>query len=284
MTLTQQNDPSTGESADAAVHELSRCDDPAGSERGDGFITRALHVLDTFGGLGTVYGVSELARRSGLPKSTTYRIVTQLLHGGYVRRVGSGYALSHHMFTLANHHQPGDARRGPRAIAAPHLGGLFMQTGLAVSFGILRGTEVVYVGQVQGPQTPVLPMTLGGRLPASTTALGKAILAFDERDRVRSVLSAPLPRLTRNSISAPGLLLEQLRATRERGIAFDRQESLLGFSCIAAPIIVPGEPVTAVSLCGPSLQLEAPILLRKLADTAAAIASDLARGVTARAS
>lgn len=261
-----------------AAPEMEPCE--IADERHSGVVSRALRVLDTFGGVGTVFGVSELARRAALPKSTTFRIVTELVDSGYVRRVGSGYALSHHMFTLSNRHTPDEARRAPRTIAAPHLGGLFLQTGFAVSFGILRGTEVVYVGQVQGPRTPVLPAVLGERLPASATALGKAILGYGTKEQLRTVLDSELPRLTRNSITSPKRLLSEFKTAHESRLAFDHQEARLGLSCVAAPILVPGQPATGVSVCGPTGQIDLEAVGRLVQQTAIAIAVDLVRNAT----
>lgn len=274
MTLANADQPTDRPTLHAVeTTPTEACDDA----KANGVISRALRVLDSFGGIGTVYGVSELSRRCGLPKSTTFRMVTQLVESGYVRREGSRYALSHHMFTLSNRHDPEFTRSAPREIAAPHLGGLFLQTGFAVNFGILRDSEVVIVSQLQGPRMPVLPASLGGRMPASTTALGKAMLAFSNRTRLREVLEAELPRLTRNSITTPGRLLDHLKAVHAAGVAFDHQESALGVVCVAAPVIVPGKPTTAISVCGPSAQLDVQTTARLVQQTAQTIAQDLAR-------
>lgn len=276
MTLANAEQPTDRRTLHAVETALKNeaCD--GDDAKATGVISRALRVLDSFGGIGTVYGVSELSRRCELPKSTTFRMVTQLVESGYVRREGSRYALSHHMFTLSNRHDE-VTRSAPREIAAPHLGGLFLQTGFAVNFGILRDSEVVIVSQLRGPRMPVLPATVGERMPASTTALGKAILAFSTRARLREALEAELPRLTHNSITTAGRLLDHLKAVHTAGVAFDHQESALGVVCVAAPVVVPGKPTTAISVCGPSAHLDMQTTARLVQQTAQIIAHDLAR-------
>lgn len=58
-------------------------------------------------------------------------------------------------------------------------------------------------------------------------------------------------RQTRFSITGAQQLAVELAKTRERGVAFDREESLLGIGCVAAAIGLPGQPLAAVSVCGP---------------------------------
>lgn len=241
----------------------------------DSVVGRALRVLNEIGSPGTVCGVSELARRARLPKSTVYRIVSELVEAGYVRRVGAKYALSHHMFPISSRSSSEAGRNTLRAIAAPHLGALFLQTGLAVNLGILLGSDVVYMSQLQGPRTPLLPAGPGGRMPASATALGKALLAFTDREQLRSVLASPLPALTRKSITTPGRLLEELKAARTTGLSYDHQEASIGLTCIGAAVIVPGQPTVAVSVSGPARQLDLGAVALQLRRTVTAITYDL---------
>lgn len=263
--------PSAAEN-DHGVADLLAPDDA----RGLGVIARALLVLDSFGGRGTVYGISELARRCGLPKSTTFRMVNRLVESGYVRRHRDGFSLSHHMFKLSNKFDP-DEHEAPTSVIAPHLGGLFLKTGFAVNFAILSDTDVIYLSQIQGPRVPRLPVGIGGSMPATATALGKAMLAFSTRADLRRAVERELPRLTRNTITNPRHLLDQLKTIREQGVAFDHQEAALGLVCVAAPVVVPGRTVTAVSVCGPSAQLDLTATAKLVRQTVDDITDELLR-------
>ena len=92
-----------------------------------------------------------------------------------------------------------------------------------------------------------MPTRVGGRQPAHCTAVGKAMLAYGDRSDAVD-LSA---RRTKFSISTPAQLAAELGKVRSHGVAFDREESLAGFGCVAAPIGNSGDAVAAVSVCGP---------------------------------
>lgn len=178
------------------------------------------------------------------------------------------------MLTLSSQYDPA-VREAPNSIAAPHLGGLFLKTGFAVNLATLSGIEVVYLSQIQGPRVPRLPVGIGGRMPAHTTALGKATLAFSTREQLQQVLEHDLPRRTRNSVSSPGMLLAQLKAARAEGVAYDHQECELGLVCVAAPIVVPGRMPLAVSVSGPSAQVDLSAAAKLVQQTARDITAEL---------
>jgi DNA-binding IclR family transcriptional regulator len=88
---------------------------------------------------------------------------------------------------------------------------------------------------------------VGARQPAHCTAVGKAILAYSDEEAELDLRV----RKTKYSISSSAQLAVELAKVRAHGVAFEREESLLGFGCVAAPIGGPGEAVAAVSVCGP---------------------------------
>jgi DNA-binding IclR family transcriptional regulator len=134
--------------------------------------------------------------------------------------------------------------------AIPKLHELHAATGLVVHLAVLEGPDVVYMEKVGNRMTAAIPSRVGGRQLAHCTALGKAMLAF--ADEGGTALDADLlPRQTKYSISTPAQLRNELLKVRSRGIAFDREESLPGFGCVAAPIGDLGEAVAAISVCGP---------------------------------
>jgi DNA-binding IclR family transcriptional regulator len=87
--------------------------------------------------------------------------------------------------------------------------------------------------------------------------VGKALLAYAEPDVVGGVLSRPLRRLTGHSITDPAKLAEELAEIRRAGLAYDREEAALGVGCIAAPVLVRGKAVAALSLTLPAERIGA---------------------------
>ncbi|MFW5470233.1 IclR family transcriptional regulator [Knoellia sp. CPCC 206435] len=214
-------------------------------------VGKALELLAAFRGTIPELGVSELARRAGMPKSTAFRLLADLEHAGFVARSGAKYRLGLSLFELGS--RVGFCRpNGLRDVAIHDLSSLHVQTGLTAHLAILEGTDVVYVEKVHAANWPRVVTVPGARMPASCTGLGKAILAFSDGATVRAVVESGLPRRTRNSITEPGRFVRELRRVREAGVAYDREEGTLGLSCVAAPILVGGGAVAAISASGPT--------------------------------
>jgi DNA-binding IclR family transcriptional regulator len=214
-------------------------------------VTKALTLLDAFRRIGPVAGVSDLARATGLPKSTAFRLLNQLAASGFLNRDGTDYRLDQHVFELGNcvpMCTPGDLR----SIAGPFLSDLFASSRTVVHLAVLDGTDVLYVDKIQGNTAVKVPTVVGGRIPASCSALGKAILPFGHKKVIEQILEEGLRRRTRHSIAAPGLFLAELQQVRRHGVAFDREESALGLTCVAAPIIWAGHAIAAISTSGPT--------------------------------
>jgi len=218
---------------------------------GKGHITsagKALRLLTAFRQITPPVGVSELARISGLPKSTAFRFLADLEQVGFVERDGSDYRLGIPLFELGNR-VPVCRPNGLRDTAMHELSQLHSRTGLSVHLGVLEGTDVVHVAKVNHSQQ-MLPGHLlpGSRRPAACSAVGKAILAFSSKQVIRDVVEAGLERRTRYSITEVPRLLRELTKIRETGLAHEQEESVLGLIGVAAPIMLDGRPVGAVGV------------------------------------
>lgn len=205
-------------------------------------IDRISLVLDAFDGPGRLT-LAQLVRRTGLPRSSAHRMLERLVQLRWLRRSGRDYELGMRLVELGSLAVHQD--RLVRA-ARPLLGELHRATGLVVHLAILDGPDVVYLEKVGDRLASAIPTRVGGRQPAHCTAVGKAMLAFCDDSGVD--LHA---RMTKYSISGSSQLDAELTKVRAHGVAFEREESLLGFGCVAAPIGSPGEAAAAVSVCGP---------------------------------
>jgi DNA-binding IclR family transcriptional regulator len=203
-------------------------------------IDRISLVLDAFDGPGRLT-LAQIVRRTGLPRSSAHRMLERLVQLRWLRRSGRDYELGMRLVELGSLAVHQD--RLVRA-ASPLLGELHRATGLVVHLAVLDGADVVYLEKI-GDRT--LPSRVGGRQPAHCTAVGKAILAYGDQDAEVDLRV----RKTKYSISSGAQLAVELAKVRAHGAAFEREESLLGFGCVAAPIGNPGEAVAAVSVCGP---------------------------------
>ncbi|HEY3994886.1 MAG TPA: IclR family transcriptional regulator [Mycobacterium sp.] len=210
-------------------------------------IDRISLVLDAFDGPGRLT-LAQIVRRTGLPRSSAHRMLERLVQLRWLRRSGRDYELGMRLVELGSLAVHQD--RLVRA-AGPLLGELHRATGLVAHLAILDGPDVVYLDKVGDRMSDAVPTRVGGRQPAHCTAVGKAILADCDQD---AALDLRVQK-TKYSISSSAQLAVELAKVRAHGVAFEREESLLGFGCVAAPIGNPGEAVAAVSVCGPTSRL-----------------------------
>lgn len=215
----------------------------AGSATPSAVIDRITLVLDAFDGPGRLT-LAQLVRRTGLPRSSAHRMLERLVQLRWLRRNGHDYELGMRLVELGSL-----AVHQDRLVQAarPLLNELHRATGLVVHLAVLDGPDVVYLEKVGDRLASAIPTRVGGRQPAHCTAVGKAILAFCDDNSALDLQA----RKTRYSISGSSQLTTELAKVRARGIAFEREESKLGFGCVAAPIGNPSEAVAAVSVCGP---------------------------------
>ena len=205
-------------------------------------IDRVSLVLDAFDGPGRLT-LAQIVRRTGLPRSSAHRMLERLVQLRWLRRDGRDYELGMRLVELGSLAVHQD--RLHRA-AIPLLHELHRATGLVVHLAVLDGTDVMYLEKIGDRMIAAIPTRVGGRQPAHCTAVGKAILAYNDDAEADLAI-----RKTKYSISSASQLVAELAKVRAHGVAFEREETVPGFGCVAAPIGGPGEAVAAVSVCGP---------------------------------
>jgi DNA-binding IclR family transcriptional regulator len=211
-------------------------------------VDKALAILNAFTPRRQQMGVSEVARRTHLPKSTAHRLLAVLVSWGLIDRDGTLYSPGQKLAELASLTRP----RQLRDVALPYMQDLFELTHNTINLAILDNTEVFYVEQIFGHKRAKSPACVGARMPANCTAIGKVMLAYQPQT-MEQYRSKPLPRLTSNSIGELRQLRAALSQIRDTGVAYDRQEAAVGLTCVAAPIIAPGvDLVGAISIAGPA--------------------------------
>jgi len=116
----------------------------------------------------------------------------------------------------------------------------------SIQLASLEGTEIVYMAKEAAPSLVQMVSGPGTRLPAHATGLGKMLLsAFDEAQLDLLYPGGPLTSLTPFTLKTKEELLEQLTVIRRQGYAWDLQEGVMGFNCIAAPVYQSGNKMIA---------------------------------------
>ncbi|OYO05862.1 IclR family transcriptional regulator [Enemella evansiae] len=215
-------------------------------------VDKALALLGAFGKEAeSGVGVSELARRTDLSKSTAFRVLGMLERNGAVERAGSNYRLGPLLTELTAPVLLPEVEE-VRDVLTPFLAHLYERTRQTVHLAMLDGTDVVYLNKLHGLHQVPSPSRIGGRIPAYCTAVGKVLLSHDP-ELIEQVLGGELPQWTPNTVTDPGQVRSELAHIRRSGIAFDREEIRMGLNCVAAPVLsATGTPVAALSVSGPT--------------------------------
>jgi len=212
-------------------------------------VSKALQLLDAFRSSHGTLGVSAIARRAGVPKSTAFRLLSNLETSGYVERDGKDYQLTLKVYELGKHVKNGKTRE-LRELANPFLTELHLRTGWVSHLAILDGIEVVYLDKVSGLRAIKTPTRVGGRMPATCTGLGKALLAVSDNETVHRAVMGGLRPQTRYSIASPKRLINELVRVKQEGIALDCEEAALGLTCVAAAVATQNGLSVAISASG----------------------------------
>lgn len=226
-------------------------------DRPDGaaLLAKACDVLDAVAASPGGASQAEVAARTGLPRTTLYRILAVLAARGLLRQdpARRAWALGFRVLEMA--HAVGSPELP--AAAAPELRALRDATGETAYVAMLEGTEVVALGKFEGAHEQRSAARLGVRKPLHCTSQGKAILAFlPEAERDALLRGLPLPALTPLTITEPRRLLAALRIIRARGFATDDEEIAPGVRCVGAPVLdARGVVRGAISIAGPAFRM-----------------------------
>ena len=225
--------------------------------RGEGLssVRNAARLMATFTPSDRDLGVSELAGRLGLAKSTVHRLLTTLLHEHFIERDGTTgrYRLGLKLYELGT--IVADHLDIHEVVEAP-IEELRDRTGETVHVAILDGTSVVYIARRDSPHPLSMLRRVGHRNDAHCTSTGKVLLAAlspDERDTLLDGYA--FPAHTERTITDRAVLEAELVRVRERGFGENAGESELGAHSIAAPIRdASGRVVAAISVAGLALR------------------------------
>jgi DNA-binding IclR family transcriptional regulator len=241
-------------------------------------VATAIELLKAFSEDEVEIGISTLAKRLGVAKSTAHRLAATLVSEGLLEQDGvtGKYRLGIALFRLGTLVR---RRMNVSEEARPHLFSLRQTTNETVHLAILDGTDIMYVYFLESTQAIRMRSDVGVRKPAYCTAEGQAILAFQPAEVVERVVRDGLSPRTPQTITDPLALKKVLDAVRLRGCAIEDEESELGMRCIAAPLRNDaGEVVAAIGLAGPVSRLSKKALatfIPYVIETAAAISARL---------
>jgi IclR family transcriptional regulator, pca regulon regulatory protein len=197
-------------------------------------VARGLDVIKAFEPGQPVMSLSEVATRTGLARPTARRILLTLESLGYVRTTAGGFTLTPRVLELGLTYVQSI---GLWDVARPHMEKLVARTHESSSIAQLDGSDIVYVARVAVPKLIALAVSIGTRFPATSTSLGKVLLAGLEPAELDACLEQP----SRSGVTprhAPDRdeLDRLLRDVRAKGWALTDEQLAGGIRSIAAPL------------------------------------------------
>lgn len=220
----------------------------SGSNHHGGSLSKGLRILAAFDERSPALSVADISRRTQISRTSVYRLTGILEELGYVRRTDRLYRPSNKVLQL------GVAAVESREFVEyvrPYLDELLsaLPDATAVNYGVLEGTEVIYLARRHQDDIITINLQVGSRLPAHLSSLGKAVLSAKAPHEVTAVLSKMrFERRTETTITSADAYRAELEKTRVTGIALNDQELTVGLRSVAAPVFHGKEVIGAVGV------------------------------------
>ena len=237
-------------------------------------VDRAAALLLALGDSHGEAGVTELARRLGLHKSTASRLLATLEKRGLVEQDDETgrYRLGLVVIRLA---EKAERTLDLRAIAMPELDRLARATRETTGLGVADGDQFLTVAQADGPNLVAVGDWTGRGVPIHSVAAGKVLLAAMPEREILKLVRRGLDRFTDRTITQLEPLLEELARIRRRGYATAFGEFDAGLNAVAAPVHdARGQVSAAVDIWGPAFRItpqRMPELVQQVRESAAAV-------------
>lgn len=234
--------------------------------------SRVLAILGAFDERHRELTLTDLARRADVPVPTAHRLVGELVAGGALARRPTGeYVVGRRLWDVG---LLAPVEAGLRRVAEPFLHDIHAATRATVHLAVRDGTEVLYLERMSGRASVPVVSQIGSTLPMHCTGVGKVLLAHAPEEVRAEVLRAPR-RVTRYTVTQPGLLQQQLTRVRREGFATTTEEMTLGACSVAVPVWRQDEVVAAIGVVVGSLKRERPRLVAALQVAAQGIGRSL---------
>jgi DNA-binding IclR family transcriptional regulator len=238
-------------------------------------LERGLRVIEATAAFGGSATLSEIARKTALPRSTAHHILRALVEFGYLVQDGDArpYRLGSKLFRLTGRTW---SKEQLAEISMPLLDELSRRTGEGTSLAILRDGVVTIVAKRESEGPVRVVQEVGATRPIYCTAVGKALAAWLPEPELDGIIARTLfERQTARTITTPAPFRRELARIRTTGFAIDNEEHIVGIRCIATPVRDhSGEVRASLCIVGPKSRLPQR-RLNEIRKPLAAVAADL---------
>jgi IclR family transcriptional regulator, pca regulon regulatory protein len=240
-------------------------------------LERGLAVILAFNGEHSKMTLSEVAARTGLTRAVVRRFLITLVELGYVRVDGRVFYLGPKILELGFSYLTGMSLP---EVVQPHLEELSSEVQQTVSLAVLDGTEIVHIVRVPAKRLMAFSLTIGSRVPAFATSLGRVLLASrSDEENEEYFRTAEFTPLTARTVTDVDELRRLVRQARDDGYSIVDQELADGLVAVAVPLHDPLDGIVAalnISTYAPNVTNEVlSVFLPRIKATAAAIEAEL---------
>ena len=213
-----------------------------------GSLYKGLCILASFDERSPALSIADIARRTEISRASVYRLIGALEDLGYIRKDNRLYRPSKKVLHL------GVAAVESREFVdhiRPYLDQIItaLPEATAINYGVLEGSEVIYLARRHQDDIITINLRVGSRLPAHLSSLGKAILsAMPPHEAEKVMRDMTFERHTATTITSPDCYLAELDAARTSGIALNDQELAVGLRSVAAPVFHGSDVIGAVGV------------------------------------
>ncbi len=243
-------------------------------------VLRAFRLLEAFSHDRPRYSHTELAGLLDINKSSLTRLLNTLVTAGYLtkaKKTGE-YHLSSKILRIAGVYL---GKMEIHNTARPILTELAKTVGETIHLGVLDDYSVLYIDKIDTHRSVGMKSYVGRRLVAYSTALGKNLLAWLDKEELEAYLgSTELKPFTPNTITDPDKLREHLKMVKRQGYALDDQENEKHLFCVSAPVFdMEKRAVAAISMAAPYFRVDKPDIQEKCIKAVMEAARKISQGL-----
>lgn len=245
-------------------------------------VIKALEIIEILDAEGAM-GITEIAGRLSMDKSSVFRALNTLKSKHYVRQEQDSlkYSNSYKLFEMGHNVV---RKTGLPKMAYRFMRQLSRKVEGAVSLGVRDGVRAVYIDKIESDATVRVSMKIGQSLPLYCTGMGKALLAWVPEKKVRNLLGAvQFVKSGPNTLESLEALASDLVEIRRRGYSIDNEEHIPGLFCLAAPVFdASGDTIAAISVANVKMMLPDQGAVDTLADKIVGAADDFTASLGGR--
>lgn len=211
-------------------------------------LARGLAVIQAFGPERRAMSISQVAKRTGMTRAATRRFLHTLEALGHVESDGNLFSLRPQVLSLGYAYL---SSLGWWQVAQPYMEQVAARLRESCSASVLDGADIVYVARVPTTRIMTINLSVGTRLPAFVTSMGRVLLSHLDRGGLDAYFSeATFTRYTDRTVTEEHELREILARVREQGYCLVDQELEPGLRSLAVPILDRGGSALAAMNVG----------------------------------